>query len=222
MANQPPNFWSAAGAHANIPPPYQPAAQPPQPPYPGFWVPAPYPGPPYAAPAPLQPQYYPQYPYPAPYGYTPPPVPAPTPAPVPVPAPTPTPKKAKEKAPKPRTKQPEILPGAQYLYPASHVTVKCIQTQVWKTPGAQFDFQELVVGTSWTVKELIEGLGGGKGYAVTEVVEVGDGTWSKGTTVKHDDKDGAKLNLEKLGWTAKRGNEQEPLYIVLWKGKAAS
>lgn len=69
---------------------------------------------------------------------------------------------------------------------------------------------------STTASELMEQLLGkdGTGWALTEVVEKGDGEWGKGGTVAWGDAKAGE-GLKKLGWTELRGGERPPVWVVL-------
>lgn len=55
-----------------------------------------------------------------------------------------------------------------------------------------------------------------EGWAVTEVVETGDGGWAKGTTVKWGSEK-AKGSLGGMGWGVKRGDGLPPVWVVVHK-----
>jgi len=67
-----------------------------------------------------------------------------------------------------------------------------------------------------TAKELMEQLLGKEatGWALTEVVEKGDGEWYKEVTVVWGDAK-AELGVKGLGWTESRGGERPPVWVVL-------
>ncbi|EKG22560.1 hypothetical protein MPH_00133 [Macrophomina phaseolina MS6] len=86
---------------------------------------------------------------------------------------------------------------------------------VRKTPP--FNIWEADVG--WTVKQLLEYLGKGDDkWAITEVVEAGNGRWYRGSTIKHKDERAAET-LATQGWTDKRGKPfgQTPVWVIVHK-----
>ncbi len=144
----------------------------------------------------------------------------------PVPAPAPAAEPPAPPAPAPPA--PPSIPGAtcaggirkgiNYLYPAKHTHIHFIRglDEPWKEEnnGKGFDFHIFVASCKWTVKDLIEQLGGDDTMAVTEVYERGGGAWQQGATIPYKD-DKANKTLAAWGWTEKRGKSQPPVWLVL-------
>lgn len=138
--------------------------------------------------------------------------PAPAPAPISMPIPVSQPP-LRGPSPNPSTEKPTVHAGAKYLYPRRHVYIKIPSRgkKLWQHPGGEFAFKTYKVGTTATIKQLIEMLGGGESHAVTECYEAGSGKWNKGRTLTC--KDSTPLDtLESLGWTEKR-DETKPVWL---------
>ena len=113
--------------------------------------------------------------------------------------------------------------GLNYIFPEKHTVLHVIAGchHPWEHPGSKFGFTRHKVPSMMTVKELIRQLGATEGgddkNGVTECIEVGDGTWIKGSTFlqKHDQ---SKQSLETLGWDGSRGANKKPVWIALHKG----
>ncbi|KAF2151166.1 hypothetical protein K461DRAFT_258171 [Myriangium duriaei CBS 260.36] len=128
-------------------------------------------------------------------------------------------KKCKSVAP------PGLVAGAAYVFPRKHTYVHIIRNvKVWEPgTGSKWGFKIHRVPTSLSVGEFLEAMCGGdgdaaKGACATEVVELGDGAWSKGLSVEYgSDKAGA--TMASLGWNEKRGgdNSLPPVWLVLHK-----
>ncbi|KAG8629227.1 hypothetical protein KVT40_003092 [Elsinoe batatas] len=145
--------------------------------------------------------------------------PKPAPAPPKDDAPTPPPsKKRKPSAP------PSLKAGATFIYPKNNTYVHLIrETKVWENGNGKKDwgfkihrvpvvlsvgeFGEAVLGEEEKVGE----------WEITEVEELGDGGWSKGTNIKLGD-DKAKGTMGSFGWNERRGKELGPVWLVLHKG----
>lgn len=117
------------------------------------------------------------------------------------------------------TKAPNIPPWALYLYPKSHLIVMTPNdgSKLWEL-NSSFPFSTYQVPTNFSIKELIEQLGGGKDHTITEVHERGDGNWQKGMSIAHgSDKAKERLDSGKVGWTEAKGTDEDPLWVVLHK-----
>lgn len=66
------------------------------------------------------------------------------------------------------------------------------------------------------IKELIARLGGGEKGTVTECLELGGGKWGKGRCVKAEGK-GGKERCDAVGWGERRGEAEEPVWVVVEK-----
>lgn len=89
--------------------------------------------------------------------------------------------KEEKKTPKVPTK-PSLKPGASYVYGKSTVIHLIRDTKIWeKGTGFDWTFKRYQIPVSMSVDELIEAMteGKGEGMALTEVVELGDGDFSK-------------------------------------------
>ncbi|GAB7346683.1 hypothetical protein MBLNU459_g1805t1 [Dothideomycetes sp. NU459] len=133
----------------------------------------------------------------------------------PTPTPTPKPKPAKEA----ETKSPRI----KYLYPKKSTCIHVIRhVKVWEHGSSRkFLCRVFRVPVLMSVGELIENLMGKEGdactgWAVTEVTEMGDGVFAKGTTVEFV-ADRARGPLSALGWDEGRGSSRPPVWLVLHK-----
>lgn len=106
------------------------------------------------------------------------------------------------------------------------------------------NFKIFNVATNFTPDMVIENVLGGKaepkGWAITEVVEKGDGAWAKvrsstaarlplinenltnklstqqGTTIEYGG-DRAGSSLSSMGWTGRRGDSLPPVWVVVHK-----
>lgn len=107
--------------------------------------------------------------------------------------------------------------GTCYLYPQDVTTIHVIRdTKVWEITPTTPSFSIFQIETTATAQELIGRLGGDADWAITEVFDRGGGKWTKGSSFAHKE-DKAKDQIKKFGWTAKRGESQEPVWIVLHK-----
>lgn len=134
---------------------------------------------------------------PAPYGFAPPPPPPacpgsfsfnyvlPPPAYCIVPPSPPPPAKKEEPKKKDPNANPADREGMNYLYPKHHATVHFIkEKKVWEKADTNFQVKIWTVPTVVSVRDIIEKLLGKegedcKGWALTEVNELGDGEFSK-------------------------------------------
>lgn len=91
-------------------------------------------------------------------------------------------KKAKTFKPSPSS-PPELKAGASYVFPKKHTYVHAIRNvKVWEAgAGTDWSFKIHRVPTSLTVNEFLDAMMDkeAEGSACTEVVELGDGDWSK-------------------------------------------
>ncbi|CAK4026125.1 Hypothetical predicted protein [Lecanosticta acicola] len=124
---------------------------------------------------------------------------------------------------------PSLRPGMNYMFSKEHTMLHIFNKASkgifeGKYKGLQLPFKIFKVSTSFTVRDVIEKVvgksGGGegecKGWAATEVVEVGCGEWFKGTTIEYDS-DKAKGTLGSMGWGPKRGKALPPVWLVVHK-----
>ncbi|TKA77534.1 hypothetical protein B0A55_02262 [Friedmanniomyces simplex] len=86
-------------------------------------------------------------------------------------------------------------------------------------------FKIFHANTQKTVRQMIEYVKGAKasegpekcaGWAATECIEVGDGTFLKGTTIEYTS-DKAKSTFEECGWNGRRGRDLPPVWIAVHK-----
>ncbi|KAI9787625.1 MAG: hypothetical protein M1839_000156 [Geoglossum umbratile] len=113
--------------------------------------------------------------------------------------------------------------GVNYLYPKKHTTIRVVKGNFdpLSSPRQEFDFWAYKVPTILTVSDLIHQLGAQAGgndkCGVTELLEVGDGTWSKGVTIFQKD-DQKKQTLAAMGWDEARGTTKPVVWLKLHKG----
>ncbi|KAH0369921.1 hypothetical protein KCU65_g2985, partial [Aureobasidium melanogenum] len=116
------------------------------------------------------------------------------------------------------------LPGMQYIYPKHHTCLHIIlRTKVWECNPVPSNLvaKTFYVPCVMSITELIEQLMGAegdkcKGWALTEVLEKGDGVFVKGGCVEFGS-DKAKKVLGDVGWDEKMGVERPPVWMVLHK-----
>lgn len=145
--------------------------------------------------------------YPAPLiAYAPPPPPAPAPAPDPAPTFEPPGARLNGGA--------FVHEGRAYLFPAEHTIIHFFHAgdRPFENPqpaGAP-PFMALHVATTSTVADLMRQLGvpqdvdgAGDRFGVTECIEVGDGSWTKGTSFILS-QDRSKKTLKDLKWEGER------------------
>lgn len=134
---------------------------------------------------------------------------------------------SKKEEPKPKPVShpaPDMRSGMNYMYPPTHTKLHIFNKswKLWedKHTGKSFNFKIFNVATTFTPAMVIENVLSGKcepkGWAITEVVEKGDGAWAKGTTIEHGG-DRAGASLESMGWTGKRGGALPPVWVVVHK-----
>lgn len=70
-----------------------------------------------------------------------------------------------------------------------------------------------------SVGEFLTNIKGNKErYRLTEIREVGDGTWEQAQHVKWSDEPGRVRRLEAVGWGKRAGTGNgRPIWVVLWK-----
>ncbi|KAI5210082.1 hypothetical protein E4T39_00648 [Aureobasidium subglaciale] len=112
------------------------------------------------------------------------------------------------------------LPGMKYIYPKQntciHVILRC---KVWEQCEKDFVCKTFQVPCVLSINELIEQLIGRegevcKGWALTEVMEKGDGCFEKGSSVEFGG-DKAGGTLKAVGWSGKNWRERPPVWVVL-------
>ncbi|KAH0542305.1 hypothetical protein GP486_008648 [Trichoglossum hirsutum] len=114
--------------------------------------------------------------------------------------------------------------GTSYLFPKKHTTVYVVKGSFdpLANPRTEFDFWMFKVPTILTVGDLIHQLGARTGGSdkcgVTELLEVGDGSWAKGVTIFLNDDNQKKQALAALGWDETRGAAKPPVWLKLHKG----
>lgn len=131
-------------------------------------------------------------------------------------------KDKKDKKKKKKKSDDNNKPGSKILLPKKMCYVHVIKdTLVWKLDKAtDFKFEVNKVPLSLTVADVVDVVSGKegdevKGWCLTEVVELGDGKWSKGRVVEYAD--GGKITLEGFGCSAKNGESLPPKWIVVHK-----
>jgi hypothetical protein len=116
----------------------------------------------------------------------------------------------------------QIPPNTAYLYPpeSQHATIHVVRggydsAKAENEMQNQLMFDSLYVPLNLTGNQFIEQLGGGSGWGILEIYEVGDGKWRRGLGVKHGDNVVAKKTLHNYGFY--RGQIYEPVWVVLRK-----
>jgi hypothetical protein len=113
--------------------------------------------------------------------------------------------------------------GTSFLFPPTVTTLHVIRDRkLWEDEQERSswsrmpEFSIYQIATTATARGLIERLGGGPDWVLTEVFDRGGGKWSKGSSFAHQD---AKANeaIATFGWTARRGETLEPVWVVLHK-----
>ncbi|KAK5137153.1 hypothetical protein LTR08_000658 [Meristemomyces frigidus] len=136
-------------------------------------------------------------------------------------------KETKKESPKKnRFAPPPLLPGTNYMFPTEHTQLHIFQraAKVWedKYKGVELKVKIFKVDTQSSVKSVIERTLGVtdaekcKGWAISEVLERGDGQWAKGSTIEYAS-DKAKGTLASMGWNARRGDALPPVWVVVHK-----
>lgn len=120
----------------------------------------------------------------------------------------------------PQVGPPGMLASADMLLPKDLVYMRVPDggIKLWEhRHGTGLSFKIYMALCDYTVKQLIDHMGGGKGDAVSEAIERGGGRWEQGKTFKYDSDKANITPLNKLGWTKSRGTESEPLWVVFHK-----
>jgi hypothetical protein len=111
-----------------------------------------------------------------------------------------------------------IAQGTGYLFTGAHLTLHVITeytpNQVLRAKEAGFPFIAYTCAAQATVKSVIAAFKGAAGTSMTQLFEVGDGQFIKGTTIKTGDEK-AKDTLEKLGWAGAGDKVIAPIWIVV-------
>ena len=113
-------------------------------------------------------------------------------------------------------------PGSKLLLPKKMCYIHTVKdTLLWKLDKAtDFKFDVNRVPLSLTVGDVIEAVSGKEGdeiktWCLTEVVEIGDGKWSRGRVVEYAD--AGKVTLDGFGCSAKNGESLPPKWVVVHK-----
>ncbi|KAF3490958.1 uncharacterized protein GIQ15_00475 [Arthroderma uncinatum] len=134
----------------------------------------------------------------------------------------------------PSSNRPLVLPNGQgYIFPQKHTTIHIIEAFAapWNNPGGTFQWRSYRVPPTMTVSELIDqlcpthGPDGRKATAqgITECLEVGDGSWLKGSEFWVGGARGGDENMKRrvsqtlaaVGWTDQRGTAAPPVWITI-------
>ncbi|RAL62028.1 hypothetical protein DID88_002516 [Monilinia fructigena] len=109
-----------------------------------------------------------------------------------------------------------IPPGYNYLFPPSHCLIHVFQTgstPPWQARSPLYSYdavnhKKFFVPTNMSVKDMMVQLGcdnkDPNKNVMTEVIEAGNGKWSKNMIFKGGDKDRMKMSLKDLGWEMER------------------
>ncbi|KAK2873426.1 hypothetical protein FQN49_002384 [Arthroderma sp. PD_2] len=127
-----------------------------------------------------------------------------------------------------------VLPNGQgYIFPQKHTTIHIIEayTPPWDNPGGSFQWRSYRVPSTMIVSELIDQLCPTKGpdgrkataRGITECLEVGDGSWLKGSDFWIGGTRGSDENMKRrvsqtlaaIGWTDQRGGAAQPVWITI-------
>ncbi|OAL75223.1 hypothetical protein A7D00_0821 [Trichophyton violaceum] len=127
-----------------------------------------------------------------------------------------------------------VLPTGQgYIFPKKHTTLHIIEafTAPWDNPGGTFQWRSYRVPSSMSISELIDQLcptktPDGRDVAsrgIIECLEIGDGTWLKGSEFWIGGRRGGDDNMKRrvsqsltaVGWTEQRGSVAQPVWITL-------
>ena len=116
--------------------------------------------------------------------------------------------------------------GVNYVYPPHHTQIHVIDAaksslgsdKLWDKPCLNPFFSMHKVGVDMPLRVFMEQIGAkGDEWVITEVFELGDGVWGKGTTVWYKD-ERSREALEKFGWGKERGTGMAPpVWVVLEK-----
>ncbi|KAI7548900.1 hypothetical protein KC331_g4130 [Hortaea werneckii] len=132
---------------------------------------------------------------------------------------------------------PQIPKGTNFWFAAEftrlHIFNKGVRIWEEKWRGDRKAFKAFTVDIHWPVRSIIERTRNHNtadetttteqqaaavcsGWAVTEVIEAGDNTFLKGTTVAYGS-DKAKVSLASMGWNGKRGTSLPPVWLTVHK-----
>ncbi|KAI6824443.1 hypothetical protein KC332_g8892 [Hortaea werneckii] len=129
---------------------------------------------------------------------------------------------------------PKIPVGTNFWFAAEftqlHIFNKGVKIWEERWRGDRKAFKAFTVDIHWPVRSIIERTryhnnaettteqqaAACNGWAVTEVIEVGDNTFFKGTTVAYGS-DKAKVSLASMGWNGKRGKSLPPVWLTVHK-----
>ncbi|KAF2147037.1 uncharacterized protein K452DRAFT_293527 [Aplosporella prunicola CBS 121167] len=109
--------------------------------------------------------------------------------------------------------------GVTQLHSSGYVTLHVILNGLkpWEAgaAGQRPEFQIVEADAEWPVRRLMDSVGKkGPGWVLTEAVELGAGTWRKGTSIKWED-DIAMEPLENVGWSGRRGGRLPPVWLAV-------
>ncbi|GBF60397.1 hypothetical protein TMEN_2829 [Trichophyton mentagrophytes] len=127
-----------------------------------------------------------------------------------------------------------VLPTGQgYIFPKKHTTLHIIEafTAPWDNPGGTFQWRSYRVPSSMSISELIDQLCPTKtpdgrnatSRGIVECLEIGDGTWLKGSEFWIGGRRGGDDNMKRrvsqsltaVGWTEQRGTVAQPVWITI-------
>ncbi|KAI7221877.1 hypothetical protein KC333_g1466 [Hortaea werneckii] len=129
---------------------------------------------------------------------------------------------------------PQIPKGTNFWFAAEftqlHIFNKGVRIWEEKWRGDRKAFKAFTVDIHWPVRSIIERTRNHNnaettteqqaavcsGWAVTEVIEAGDNTFLKGTTVAYGSEK-AKVSLASMGWNGKRGKSLPPVWLTVHK-----
>ncbi|OQO11377.1 hypothetical protein B0A48_05633 [Cryoendolithus antarcticus] len=120
---------------------------------------------------------------------------------------------------------PTVPAGGNYMFPPQHTKLHIFNkaAKVWhpKYATQKLKFKIFTASTLLTPAMVIENTIGTSGdaaneWVVTEVFEQGDGRWAKGSTIAYTARR-AKDSLAGMGWTARRGGDQPPVWLTVHK-----
>lgn len=113
------------------------------------------------------------------------------------------------------------------MYPPEHTKLHIFNksSKVWeaKHAGKEHNFKIFIASTQLTPAMVMENVlrkrgDEAQGWALTEVMEAGNGCWVKGSTIEYGS-ERAKGSLASMGWTGKRGEKDglPPVWCVVHK-----
>ncbi|MCJ1480834.1 hypothetical protein MMC06_000989 [Schaereria dolodes] len=112
--------------------------------------------------------------------------------------------------------------GIGYIFPQNHTIFHIVTGNhlPWECPGARFRFSVFRTPTLITIQELIEQAStesdDNPARGITECIEVGDGSWRRGSSFTlNDDPDRLKQTIKSLGWDESRGTIAKPVLLAL-------